>query len=184
MNFGGHGTCPLVRTSFFCCPLSAPSVCGLWPLDLTTCNQFLACDQSCLAAIVSPESKRQSIMLAFTSCYASQTRKSEMGQRATAPHRSRCRYRVRMETTRAGPHERDLCQFGSIAELVRTKQESLLHPGMAAEEVANRGGSRLQRRSLTWIARVTLLVPTPAALAAISLERPPSCSIGHDGPTC
>src|SRR5713101_3133321 len=52
-----------------------------------------------------------------TSCYASQTRKSERGQRATAPHRSRCRHRVRMETTRAGPHERDLCQFGSITDL-------------------------------------------------------------------
>ena len=81
-------------------------------------------------------------------CYASQTRKSDMGQRATAPHRSRRRYRVRMETTRAGPHERDLCQFGSIADLVRTKQKSPLHPGMAAENVADAGRSRPQQRSL------------------------------------
>jgi hypothetical protein len=87
-------------------------------------------------------------MLAFTSCDASQTRKSELGQRATAPHRSRRRYRVRMETTRAGPHERDLCQFGSIADLVRTKQKSPLHPGMAAENVADAGRSRPQQRSL------------------------------------
>jgi hypothetical protein len=43
--------------------------------------------------------------------------------------------------------ERDLCQFGSIAELVRTKQKSPLHPGMAAENVADAGRSRPQQRS-------------------------------------
>ena len=46
-----------------------------------------------------------------------------------------------METTIAGPHERDLCQLGSIVDLVRTKQESPLHPGMAAEGVADAGRS-------------------------------------------
>jgi hypothetical protein len=68
-----------------------------------------------------------------------------------------------METTRAGPHERDLCQFGSIAELVRTKQESLLHPGMAAEGLADAGRSRPQQRSLR--TRTGGLEPSPLALA-------------------
>ena|ERR1700730_6398644 len=54
--------------------------------------------------------------------------------------------RKSVEWSFCGPH---LCQFGSITDLVRTKQESLLHPGMAAEGVANRGGSRPQRRRLT-----------------------------------
>jgi hypothetical protein len=38
--------------------------------------------------IVIAESIRRGMMWDFVYCYASQTRKSELGQRATAPHRS------------------------------------------------------------------------------------------------
>ena len=65
-------------------------------------------------------------MLTLLSCYASQTRKSELGTVTAGSAPSTFRYRVRMETTRTGPHERDLCQLGSIASLVRRKQQQAL----------------------------------------------------------
>jgi hypothetical protein len=52
------------------------------------------------------------------------------------------------KATRTRPHERELCQLGSIADLVGSKQESSLYPGMAAEGIRNAGGSRRQQCSL------------------------------------
>jgi hypothetical protein len=100
--------------------------------------------------------------------YASQTRKSELGQRrATTPTRSRCRYRVRSASSTVGTHEANLCRFHGVTHMVRAQQESVLHTRMAARRLGNLGGSNLQ------------LVPEAVILADVSCEEEKNCLIIH-----